>query len=103
MYLGPTDNSLVGATQIALLTHSTGTRISTFVRHFANKNSVSSNEIRNTGLSLANDYNDANANIALTTLNIDMSSQKYLIISVTLANTGDTATLRNAQLYWGRA
>lgn len=80
---------------------STATQIATqlyggkFIRTIINKNSLTNNYIfRNTVASI-NDFTQ-NAS-AMTNLGVDLSG-KYLIVTATLANSGDTAVLSAMQL-----
>lgn len=66
-----------------------------FIRTIINKNSLTDNYIYRANVTSINDFTQ-NAS-AMTSLGVDLSS-KYLIITATLANSGDTAILSAFQL-----
>jgi hypothetical protein len=90
-YLGPTNNSIVGATGIANDSSSSTQQSFSGHRTVALKNSLTSQTV----LLVAGNVNSpwAEATAARTSMSQNFNNNIYLIITATLANTGDTATL----------
>lgn len=90
--------SLSGATLI----HTTGSAWISGMRsggfcgvRLVNKNSLSSQ----TGSSISSGFFDTFSTNSANTLTINTANRVYVLITATLGNTGDTATLDNCQLY----
>lgn len=96
-YLGPTSGSLVGATLIGITQNTTTNQTLGFTRRMANKNSESLNEVYPVATTNAVDTT-ANSG-AMTTLNIDTSTDLYLMVTIQLTITTETGAIRNFQAY----
>jgi len=95
VYLSPNDNSIVGATVIAQTTL-TALQLKSGMRfRLTNKNSESLNEIYNT----ASNTDDAVANTAYGTVNIDTSVNLWLVGTITNSSSLDTSAFNNIQFY----
>jgi hypothetical protein len=66
-----------------------------FRQRVVNKNSTSANNWS----SISSFTGDANSTSPRVAMNIDWGSTKYVMLAVTLGNTGDTGILDNIQLY----
>lgn len=100
-YISPNNNSLTGAVLIGTLSMSAANISSGFQRRHVNKNSVSSNEAWPTANGVTTDFTSAGG--AKSSTNVNYANAQWLIITCTLANTGDTGTLSNVQLYINKA
>lgn len=96
-YIGPNNNSLVGATQMGQA-QLTATQLSGgFQRRVANRNSLSTNNVYPATVNNPNDQ--TNQTTAKTVININFAVQQYFMITGTLANIADLAGIDNVQVY----
>lgn len=97
MYLNTSPNTLVGAVLIGRITTTAATLTERFQRHLVNKNSEVANYIYNAGTNSTSEFTAGTA--ARQAVNINTTTDKYFILTATLANTGDTAGVGDIQLY----
>jgi hypothetical protein len=86
-----TSNTLAGATLIATRTL-TSTLNTNLVRTMAFKNSLSSQDVFPPSSNLVSD--EALSNTSLSTISVDFALAQYFIVTLELADSGDTAGLR---------
>lgn len=96
-YFGPSDNSLVGATNTALWTMGATANSGVMKRQLAMKGGTGSNVGYPYNFSAINDSTSSTYNA--TTLDIDFSTDQYFMITAQLANAADTARLSDVQVY----
>ena len=88
-YLSPNNNSLTGATQIAITTVTNTQSLPKFTRQFSiNSSSV----LRGLGGSVSAISDEVGTTVALLNLSLTLSNNYYLITTVQLNNTADTIT-----------
>ena len=88
-YLSPNNNSLTGATQIAITTVTNTQSLPKFTRQFSiNSSSV----LRGLGGSVSAISDEVGTTVALLNLSLTLSNNYYLITTVQLNNSADTIT-----------
>jgi len=91
VYINTSD--AVGGTQIALLTVAATTVGGIFERNMFFKNSLSSQQILFATTSFVNEYSQSANTGSYSNLTIDFTQLQYLVVSCTLATSGDTAQI----------
>lgn len=84
---------VAGSSMVGLSTGLSTTLWGPFIRSVAFKNSLSSQEVLNNAMNVATDF--VNSTSAHTSLSVDFSVDQYIFPTITLANAGDTGTIRN--------